>query len=575
MAQIDYNFPRADFSGLAEIPQIYEESRKTAARRNLGELKLDTAQGLEEAANRAFREGLTEEGLKFLTAATARRELARRTAADTLFQQYGPLLGAALRPGATPPTGPQPAGESAMPDIFQPAPSPPAAAPPPNFGPNPLAAPGPQSAAPPSPTEEVLARAEGAQSPAAQPVQLAGPPPTPDTAQPDFPMLAAQSGAITAPSPTLPQNQPNAGLPQPPKFSGDTEEQRAFEEAKYWAGIASQLGPRASPSQRQAITSFLNNALGRSKVTEKRDAWYRENAERVFNGEPTIGYNEFQRAEGQRPEVFKSGLKKAEDVATETRKSQDLLSTISRMDALVNHPAFEAGEGTQAWNDTKARIRAFKDTLVATGVPLPEGLAENIDNITKSVPLREAFAALANSAVFAKLGSLGNQISNADRDFIVKIFPSLSLSVEGNRLLLNYFRELGRKNVEVGQLVNDYARAGKAGFNTKLSPFDIERIQTDFWNKEHNSLLVRNGKLTEFAQRLNMELAKSGQPQYRADGTPFEAAKNIGKIGADVATGLAEKMAPEFGIDFPQMMNDLRRMIRGNKPPYRRDENGP
>src|SRR5690606_10219569 len=74
-----------------------------------------------------------------------------------------------------------------------------------------------------------------------------------------------------------------------------------------------------------------------------------------------------------------------------------------------------------------------------------------------SVASMDTFRAQANKVVLDAIGgSLGNQISNSDRDFIVGQAPNLSLSAEGNRRLLTIMERLARRNIEAANFLDSY-----------------------------------------------------------------------------------------------------------------------
>jgi hypothetical protein len=72
----------------------------------------------------------------------------------------------------------------------------------------------------------------------------------------------------------------------------------------------------------------------------------------------------------------------------------------------------------------------------------------------------ETFQAQAKKqALQAMGGSLGSGFSNADRDFVLGQFSTLTTSPEGNRKLIAVTRAINRRKVAIADLANEYADA--------------------------------------------------------------------------------------------------------------------
>ena len=116
----------------------------------------------------------------------------------------------------------------------------------------------------------------------------------------------------------------------------------------------------------------------------------------------------------------------------------------------------------------------------------------------------DLFSALSNEMVLAASGgSLGAQISNADRDFIATRFPTLAQTEGGRRELMTYLNILADRQLAVGQLAEQYTsangpgRGSMRGFNEYLRQ----------WSEQPN-----NRMFSSFADRFGGEPAGPGSP---------------------------------------------------------------
>lgn len=138
------------------------------------------------------------------------------------------------------------------------------------------------------------------------------------------------------------------------------------------------------------------------------------------------------------------------------RSADTEIGTLRILDALTHRPDFYSGAGGNLV------LRANK-ALVALGV-----------KDAKAASPSEVFEALSNQTILdAAGGSLGNQISNADREFIQRTTATLSNTPEGNRELIGIRRKLAERKKEVAGLAREYARAHNgridSGFDDELA----------------------------------------------------------------------------------------------------------
>lgn len=134
------------------------------------------------------------------------------------------------------------------------------------------------------------------------------------------------------------------------------------------------------------------------------------------------------------------------------------IGTLNLMEKLIDTPGFYSGTGGEIVTQAKRALSSA-------------GLAD-----ANAASAAEMFGSLANQTVLdASGGSLGNQISNADRDFIMRTAPSLTNTPEGNRDLIKMRRKLAQREQETAMMARDYAKRNggrlDAGFDEELSEY--------------------------------------------------------------------------------------------------------
>lgn len=144
------------------------------------------------------------------------------------------------------------------------------------------------------------------------------------------------------------------------------------------------------------------------------------------------------------------------DLMKAGRGATAALGTLDYMDQLVQRPDFYSGTGAGA-------VMQAKRALSSMGIAAPD-----------SASAAETFEALSNKLVLdAAGGSLGAQISNADRDFLMRTAPGLGRTPEGNRELIGAARRIEQRKQEVARLAREYAirNGGRidAGFDAAMA----------------------------------------------------------------------------------------------------------
>jgi hypothetical protein len=155
-------------------------------------------------------------------------------------------------------------------------------------------------------------------------------------------------------------------------------------------------------------------------------------------------------------EVSKGYAKTFTEGQDSGRKASSAINTLTIMGKLTEDPNFYSGTGGEA-------VTKFKRGLVALGI-----------TDTKNASANELFSKLSNKMVLDSMGgSLGNQISNADRDFIQNTAANIGNTPEGNRQIIELAKKIEQRKIEVAKMQRAYAKShgGRidAGFDDELA----------------------------------------------------------------------------------------------------------
>jgi hypothetical protein len=137
--------------------------------------------------------------------------------------------------------------------------------------------------------------------------------------------------------------------------------------------------------------------------------------------------------------------KKDADTVVQARTKRDSalseLQTLSRAIGLSNAPVVS---GSLA--DLRLDVLNFLDTAGILGGRPKQQLVNS-----------QQFQKETGDLVLAKIKALGANPSNADREFVAKIVPSLNTSAEARRQLLDYLQKRAQQVVEETSRLEDYA----------------------------------------------------------------------------------------------------------------------
>ncbi|MGH6931738.1 MAG: glycosyl hydrolase 108 family protein [Dongiaceae bacterium] len=140
----------------------------------------------------------------------------------------------------------------------------------------------------------------------------------------------------------------------------------------------------------------------------------------------------------------KGGLVKR--LSESAEKSVGTMQTLDQMQRLI-----DAGL-TTGWGMDVLRELGNIATTMGLDPSIVEDLTQATDMTT--------FGKLAAKLVYDTVGSLGNQISNADREFIVNTVPKITDLRQANIAVMDYLRQRARANIEVAAKAIELFNAG-------------------------------------------------------------------------------------------------------------------
>lgn len=535
-----YKFPEVDFDWLGKLPGVADDYRaKLERRETLANLDLTNPDATEKAASKLAASGRpadVELAMKLTASALAKRGQTHKISEDAQWRTNWPEIRKLLGEEGDIPTG----GATGAPPAAAPAegyqwPSP--GTPQgtiPGMTQAPAQAPPPADLAAGSPSNQILDQAAaamggGPEAPGPMGPQLAqmggggapgpvAPPlgPQPGIGAPGGPAVppwgvGAQMPAVPAPQQRpsgvqIPGDRPTA--PLPPGSPQDV----AAQEVKRIERAFSLLGKNPPAGLVQQILAKYRSALEKTRLTPDQINYLYEQKQREQQGLPREPIEQWSSKKETRKadteETQKYFLKYHEGGKT----ARDATAYIDRMDKILDTPGFVSGKFAESYGTAlsgfSTLVRIAKDSF---GVDVPEGVAKRLEGIKDPIEKRAAlineFNALSNKLVYATLGTLGNQISEGDRKFVVGAFPSMSLTVDGNKALIKFMRQAATLAGAEAKDALEYRRiARKAGGENVPDMehyLEQKREKRRLWT-------TKDGELTPAGQEFKAAVEKHG-----------------------------------------------------------------
>jgi len=254
---------------------------------------------------------------------------------------------------------------------------------------------------------------------------------------------------------------------------------------------------KADPAARNMLLEVAKSKLDELKPTPQERNWFNINADRATRGEAPVTYEQSLSItsgretpeEGAEKQFLKGNVEAAQKeygvIADQGKASEKTLGTIRRMKQIVDTPDFYSGFGTPT--AIKA-LQAGGSVFKALGLDVkPE-----FSRITDAEALISEFTALGKQMLLSATGgSLGNQISNTDRDFLEQAQAGVANSPKGNRALLLVAEQIHERQQELANVARDYMKSA----GSKASRIGLDEALEKYKN-EHPLFQDAAGKLT-------------------------------------------------------------------------------
>ena len=522
MAGINFN---QSFDWLGQlVPGALERQRRDETRQSLSDLKSGDADSLIAAGTKLLPID-PKQGLALIAEGRQRKAIDLR--ADELSAwRIGGSTGTPNAGTAAPSS--VPSGIAFPKGVDPNTPYTPGAPPPAPRGPDPFAAapsgagagnvgvPGPQSSLPPlagqaaaaieSPSNDIIAAAQGGTSPSpAFGPQLAGPlPPSTGGSAPLAPQVPGAEmlqGAMARPTVT----QPPGGVPGPapaepssaavgripPNADLEAERQRIMQEM-------ARTHPKNVGVMR-ALSAQLADVTNRGKLSKEEKAYTITQGERMAAGQPVQTWDEWNDRQKNTESIYKETAKRAEEVEGLGIKSADTARKLEVMSKIVSNPNFIAGTSGTWLQKGSQLLSGIYDAAKAAGWD-PEqvfGIKKADIPGMSSAQLTENFTALSNKLIFDTIGTLGNAISEGDRSFMERANPSMLATKEGTQILI----EIMKKTAERAQAAGRVSQAYRTEKGASAEPWVLNKRLQDYG--EQNSFFTnKDGSLNELGKRL-------------------------------------------------------------------------
>jgi hypothetical protein len=522
--------------------------------KSLADIDINSAASLIAAGKKLIDAGDFEGGTKLFAEGRQLKQAETAAFANTIYQQYvdklknqpdipvapGPLRAAPGAPttdnrdpftyGPVAPEGAAPGGDS----VFgkPPVPGTGSVIPPGTLGPR-TEAPAPEE------PSELVGR-----------YKLAGPPdiapPTSALAPPagGLPSWATPGGLAPVPGAKA-GGEASPELPPPIPVPADRGASAAWDEFQARARRVMMIpGHKLAAPALAAEIELMRSARNRANVDKETGDWWDYNMDRMKERLPPVSKENFRVREATSKERFAEGEKLYTTIMADRHKAAKMLPILDQLESLVNNPSWATvGPGSELFSHGKKVLRNAADALIELGVPISKDFRDSIEHMTKTTQIQEAYKAVAGSSVLERLGSL-SRTTDRDVEFINDISPSLKLSKEGNKMVIQFYRELVKRGMALGDTVHEVRRA----FEDKGRQFSAFEVNDAIIRQERERptdvLKNPDGSLTPFGQQMQEEAERNAGRKPGFGKTPLETTeKRIGipfKGAFDFGYGVGE-----------------------------------
>ena len=225
-------------------------------------------------------------------------------------------------------------------------------------------------------------------------------------------------------------------------------------------GMRAAVSALAKVNPQGALNMLLPLVAKSDQPTEKQRNYAAYARDQISRGEEVLSFHNWD-LEGRRA----GATAITSQITGERQQDKDLGAARAKTTTEIRAAGDRAYETLGRLNVMRSQMEqpGFHSGFAADAIERGKALIAALGGDDGGVSSMQTFRAQANKIVLDAIGgSLGNQISNADRDFIVAQAPSLELTPEGNQRLMTIMERLARRNIEAADFLDSYvARAGR------------------------------------------------------------------------------------------------------------------
>jgi len=251
------------------------------------------------------------------------------------------------------------------------------------------------------------------------------------------------------------------------------------------------MNPDLDDKTRAPLMEQFKQKLKEMEPTAAQKEMDQFNATQRIRGLPQVDMPGFEAAKKFATEDVGAGLKQyyetTKPIYDEGRKGRNVHQILTSMETLMTDPNFVSGLPGQEQYLQKG-MNNIVGIAHVLGIPMTH--ADGSDNIfgklAKTTATTENFNALAKRLVFETAGTLGNQISEGDREFIKKMYNSLDQSPEANRAMIFVLKRVAERKMLLSKMTTDEHNRGNRNAG------NLEDKLNDFVQNKNNNLFTRD-----------------------------------------------------------------------------------
>jgi hypothetical protein len=331
--------------------------------------------------------------------------------------------------------------------------------------------------------------------------------------------------------------------------------ERASQQIKRYQMLLMGLPPNSPGAigMYKALSAGLDAALANAKPDPELRQYLYDQNQNVLQGLPIESRADWRTKQataagtaGEVIDYYKNEFYKP------ARTAEGVLNQAASLLTVANDKNFVSGIGAQEYGkvaNTASSMLRIGQNLGIFSADDAKGLGSQLQALlkdpTQTAALQGLANGIANQAIVGLLGgSLGRSISDADRNFIAQVAPTLMQTKEGYIALAGYLRLISQHAVEADRTALQYRRDARQRANV---PDMIDAVNK--FGSEHRMFMNDDGTLTKTGQEIQglVDKISGGSPAPAPTGAPTTY---------DKATKLYEDVTGKTAPALPSSVSD-------------------